>query len=161
MPADHNIFERTVPHASCLWSKRQKCTWWRSTKECVSTTFARSEVRCLLSGAAASPALLSCVNLELLMEAIIGTEAPSLAAKCIRAFFFYKHICRWGDRIHSDIADQSRDDTPTENGVWYSKKSVHGLRSVERQPFIEICLKVVVQGMEIRDTRIVSQKNSA
>ena len=142
MPADDNLFERTVPHASCLWSKRQKCTWWRSTKECVSTTFARSEVRCLLSGAAASPALLSCVNLELLMEAIIGTEAPSLAAKCIRALFFYKHICRWGDRIHSDIADQSCDDTPTENGFWYSKKSVNGLRSVERQPFIEICLKV-------------------
>ena len=49
--------------------------------------FTRSEVACLLSGAAERPALLSCVNLELVMETIIETEASGLAAKRIRVFF--------------------------------------------------------------------------
>ena len=55
--------------------------------------FTRSEVTCLLSGAAASTALLTCVNLEF-METVIGKEAPDLAAKHIMVFFFYRYICR-------------------------------------------------------------------
>ena len=96
------------------------------------------------------------------METIIGTEAPSLAAKRIRVFFFYKHICRRGDRLHSNMADQSSDDTLTEK---------HSLILKELREWSKKCGKAVfhrkalqneaVQGMEIRDTRIVSRTNSA
>ena len=40
-----------------------------------------------------------------------GTKPCS---KAYEGFFFYKPFFRRGDRLHSDIADQSSNDTPTE-----------------------------------------------